>query len=129
MWNLCYAFFEETSNINSSEHSEDYLFVTDFDRVFESMMNALISDTNIPKMLIEQKDGKLVDHIFLHNSPIDGSPVYYIGDSKYYKTEQGVHDTSLYKQYTYAKNVIQFHFDKRTKEEEKKVQYRDEASE
>ena len=129
MWNLCYAFFEKTSRINSSEHSEDYLFVTDFDKVFESMMNALISDTNIPKLLVEQKDGKLVDHIFLHKSPIDGSPVYYIGDSKYYKTEQGVHDTSLYKQYTYAKNVIQFHFDKRTKDAEKKVQYRDEVSE
>lgn len=129
MWNLCYAFFEKTSRINSSEHSEDYLFVTDFDKVFESMMNALISDTNIPKLLVDQKDGKLVDHMFLHKSPIDGSPVYYIGDSKYYKTEQGVHDTSLYKQYTYAKNVIQFHFDKRTKEDEKRVQYRDEVSE
>lgn len=129
MWNLCYAFFEKTSRINSSEHGEDYLFVTDFDKVFESMMDALISDTNIPKLLVEQKDGKLVDHIFLHKSPIDGRPVYYIGDSKYYKTEQGVHDTSLYKQYTYAKNVIQFHFDKRIDDAEKKVQYRDEISE
>ena len=75
MWNLCYAFFEKTSRINSSEHSEDYLFVTDFDKVFESMMNALISDTNIPKLLVDQKDGKLVDHMFLHKSPIAGSPV------------------------------------------------------
>ena len=129
MWNLCYAFFEKTSRINSSEHSEDYLFVSNFDRVFESMMNALISDKNIPKLLVDQKDGKLVDHMFLHKSPIDNSPVYYIGDSKYYKVEEGVHDTSLYKQYTYAKNVIQFHFDKRTKDEEKKVKYRDETSE
>lgn len=129
MWNLCYAFFEKTSKINSSEHNEDYLFVSDFDRVFESMMNALISDKNIPKLLVDQKDGKLVDHMFLHKSPIDNSPVYYIGDSKYYKAEEGVHDTSLYKQYTYAKNVIQFHFDKRTKDEEKKVKYRDEISE
>ena len=129
MWNLCYAFFEKTSRINSSEHSEDYLFVTDFDKVFESMMNALISDTNVPKQLVDQKDGKIVDHIFCYDSPLDGSPVYYIGDSKYYKTEQGVHDTSLYKQYTYAKNVIQFHFDKRTKAEDKRVLYRDEISE
>ncbi len=129
MWNLCYAFFEKTGRINSDGVSEDYLFVTDFDRVFESMMNALISDTNVPKKLVDQKDGKIVDHIFMYNSPIDGSPVYYIGDSKYYKTEQGVHDTSLYKQYTYAKNVIQFHFDKRTKDADKKVQYRDWISE
>jgi hypothetical protein len=129
MWNLCYAFFDNTSRINSSEHSEDYLFVTDFDRVFENMMNALISDKNVPKQLTDQKDGKIVDHIFRYDSPLDGSPVYYIGDSKYYKTEQGVHDTSLYKQYTYAKNVIQFHFDKRTKADDKKVKYRDEISE
>lgn len=129
MWNLCYAFFEKTSRMNSSEHSEDYLFVTDFDKVFESMMNALISDKNVPKQLVDQKDGKIVDHIFRYDSPLDGSPVYYIGDSKYYKTVQGVHDTSLYKQYTYAKNVIQFHFDKRTKADDKKVKYRDEMSE
>jgi hypothetical protein len=103
--------------------------VTDFDRVFENMMNALISDKNVPKQLTDQKDGKIVDHIFRYDSPLDGSPVYYIGDSKYYKTEQGVHDTSLYKQYTYAKNVIQFHFDKRTKADDKKVKYRDEISE
>lgn len=129
MWNLCYAFFEKTSRINSSEHSEDYLFVTNFDRVFESMMNALISDRNVPKQLVDQKDGKIVDHIFKYDSPLDGSPIYYIGDSKYYKTEQGVHDTSLYKQYTYAKNVIQFHFDKRTKADDKKIKYRNEISE
>ena len=129
MWNLCYAFFEKTSRINSSDHSEDYLFVTDFDRVFESMMNALISDKNVPKQLVDQKDGKIVDHIFRYDSPLDGSPIYYIGDSKYYKTEQDVHDTSLYKQYTYAKNVIQFHFDKRTKADDKRVQYRDEVCE
>ena len=129
MWYLCYAFFEKTCRINSSEYGEDYLFVTDFDRVFESMINALISDINVPKKLVDQKDGKIVDHIFMYNSPIDGNPVYYIGDSKYYKTEQDVHDTSLYKQYTYAKNVIQFHFDKRTKDEDKRVQYRDMVSE
>lgn len=129
MWSLCYAFFEKTSRINSSEHSDDYLFVTDFDKVFESMMDALISHTNIPKKLSEQKDGKLVDHIFMYNSPIDDSPIYYIGDSKYYKTEAGVHDTSLYKQYTYAKNVIQFHFDKTTSEKDKRVAYRQQVSE
>lgn len=129
MWNLCYAFFERTARVNSSDDNADYLFVTDFDKVFESMMNALISDKNLPKQIVDQKDGKIVDHIFKYDSPIDGSPVYYIGDSKYYKTEADVHDTSLYKQYTYAKNVIQFHFDKRTKAADKKVEYRDEISE
>lgn len=129
LWNLCYAFFERTSKIASSNKSEDYLFVTDFDKVFESMMNSLISDKNVPNLLIDQKDGKLVDHIFLYKSPIDGSDIYYIGDSKYYKTDKEVEGTSLYKQYTYAKNVIQFHFDHNTKKTDKKVNYRDTISE
>ena len=129
MWNLCYAFFEKTSRINSSEHSEDYLFVTDFDKVFESMMNALISDTDVHKRLIDQKDGKIVDHIFMHESPIDGSKVYYIGDSKYYKTEDDIRGTALYKQHTYAKNAIQFHIDKINKGDDMEVKYRDEVTE
>ena len=129
MWNLCYAFFEKTSRINSSEHSEDYLFVTDFDKVFESMMNALISDTDVHKRLINQKDGKIVDHIFMHESPIDGSKVYYIGDSKYYKTEDDIRGTALYKQHTYAKNAIQFHIDKINKGDNMAVKYRDEVTE
>ena len=129
MWNLCYAFFEKTSRINSSEHSEDYLFVTDFDQVFESMMNALISDTEVHKRLVEQKDGKIVDHIFMHESPIDGSKVYYIGDSKYYKTEDDIKGTALYKQHTYAKNAIQFHIDKLNKGEKMEVEYRDNTTE
>ena len=129
MWNLCYAFFEKTSRINSSEHSEDYLFVTDFDKVFESMMNALISDTEVHKRLVEQKDGKIVDHIFMHESPIDSSKVYYIGDSKYYKTEDDIKGTALYKQHTYAKNTIQFHIDRINKGVEMEVKYRDEDTE
>ena len=129
MWNLCYAFFEKTSRINSSEHSEDYLFVTDFDKVFESMMDALISDTDVHKKLVDQKDGKIVDHIFMHESPIDGSKVYYIGDSKYYKTEDEITGTPLYKQHTYAKNVIQFHIDRINNGEEVEGKYRDEITE
>lgn len=129
MWKLCYAFFEATSKISSSDNSSDYLFVTNFDRVFESMMNALISDKNVHKKLIEQKDGKIIDHIFLHESPIDGQKVYYIGDSKYYKTEDDVKGTSLYKQHTYAKNIIQFFIDKINKNEEIGVKYRDKISE
>ena len=62
-------------------------------------------------------------------SPIDGSMVYYIGDSKYYKTEDDIKGTALYKQHTYAKNAIQFHIDKINKGEKMTVKYRDEISE
>lgn len=44
----------------------------------------------LPKELIEQKDGKLVDHMFIGQGLIEQSDLpadltYYIGDSKYYK--------------------------------------------
>ena len=34
--------------------------------------------------------------------------VYYIGDSKYYKSGHPLTSESIYKQYTYARNVIQW---------------------
>ena len=129
MWNLCHAFFKKTCEVSSSEDNEDYLFVTDFDKVFESMMDALISDSDVHKKLVNQKDGKIVDHIFMHESPIDKSKVYYIGDSKYYKTEDDVKGTALYKQHTYAKNVIQFHIDRINNGEKSEVVYRDDITE
>lgn len=36
---------------------------------------------------------------------------YYIGDSKYYKLSGELGDESVYKQYTYARNVIQWNLD------------------
>ena len=63
------------------------------------------------------KDGKLVDHMFIGQGLIEKSNIpaeltYYIGDSKYYKRTKNdtIHlgDNSIYKQYTYAKNVIQW---------------------
>ena len=129
MWDLCHAFFKKTCEVSSSEDNDDYLFVTDFDKVFESMMDALISDSDVHKKLVNQKDGKIVDHIFMHESPIDKSKVYYIGDSKYYKTEDDVKGTALYKQHTYAKNVIQFHIDRINNGEKSEVIYRDDITE
>ena len=55
-------------------------------------------------------DGKIIDHIYRYHSPIDGKDIYYIGDSKYYAIGAEVGDESIYKQFTYAKNIIQYHF-------------------
>lgn len=71
----------------------------------------------LPKELIEQKDGKLVDHMFIGQGLIEQSDLpadltYYIGDSKYYKRSKNdrtlLGEKSVYKQYTYARNVIQW---------------------
>lgn len=38
----------------------------------------------------------------------DEQPIYYIGDSKYYKRGNAIGRHSVYKQFTYARNVIQW---------------------
>lgn len=92
----------------------------DFDIVFETMIDELIGESNLPRELVEQKDGKIVDHLFLDRGLIESSDgnahnTYYIGDSKYYKRQnpENVHlgKTSIYKQYTYAKNIVQWNVD------------------
>lgn len=119
IWDLCYAFFERSYEISISKTRQDYLLAKDFDIVFETMIDELIGDSNLPSELIEQKDGKIVDHLFLGHGLIESNDhnatnTYYIGDSKYYKRhENGTHlgETSIYKQYTYARNVVQWNVD------------------
>lgn len=129
LWRLCYSFFEKTSQIEASNNIEDYLLVSDFNQVFESMIDVLISDKDLPDILKNQEDGKIVDHIFRYNSPIDGQPIYYIGDSKYYSIGRNLEDKSLYKQFTYAKNIIQYHFITKKRNKLESIHYRDNLTE
>lgn len=120
IWDLCYAFFDREYKIAMNNHSEDFLLARDFEHIFEVMIDTLISGNdkqNLPKELTEQKDGKLVDHMFIGQGLIEQSDLtseltYYIGDSKYYKRSKNdrtqLGDKSIYKQYTYARNVIQW---------------------
>ena len=68
----------------------------------------------------KQEDGKIVDHLFTAASLTDSEDfhdkekarqTYYIGDSKYYKMGHELGRESIYKQYTYARNVIQWNLD------------------
>ena len=120
IWDLCYAFFDREYKISINRQAEDFLLAKDFDHIFEVMIDTLIGgeDKNkLPKELMEQRDGKLVDHMFIGQGLIEQSNLpaeltYYIGDSKYYKRSKNdtvvLGDKSIYKQYTYAKNVIQW---------------------
>ena len=120
IWDLCYAFFDREYKIAMNQIETDYLLTKDFAHIFEVMIDALIGGNDkkdLPKELLEQKDGKLVDHMFIGQGLIEQSDIpaeltYYIGDSKYYKRTKSdaVHlgTNSIYKQYTYAKNVIQW---------------------
>ena len=120
IWDLCYAFFDREYKISMNRQAEDYLLAKNFEHIFEVMIDTLISGNDkhdLPKELTEQKDGKLVDHMFIGQGLIEQSDLsseltYYIGDSKYYKRTSNdrthLGDRSIYKQYTYARNVIQW---------------------
>ena len=111
LWNLLYAFFEKAEQIESHRCHEDRLLVKNFNLVFEDMIDYLIGSkvgTDVPSELKNQADGKIVDHIYKGNSLIDDNDIYYVGDSKYYSDDSEIGKNSIYKQFTYAKNVIQF---------------------
>ena len=113
LWNLLYVFFRREEDMKSKKITEDYLLVSDFDRVFEDMIDSLISDDTklVDKKMADQRDRKIVDHIYKYESLVRKDDIYYIGDSKYYKEGSDPGDESIYKQFTYARNVIQRNMD------------------
>ena len=111
LWNLCYAFFKEARQISVSTEQREYLLVKNFNIVFEAIIDELIGDKEPPRGLKDQDDGKRVDHIYSYRNLTnneDDKPIYYIGDSKYYKIGNKISAESVYKQFTYARNVIQW---------------------
>lgn len=142
LWELCYAFFEHPHMINVNIDQKEYLLVKSFHVIFEAIIDELIGDRkNLPADLIEQEDGKRVDHMFRYDALIesrekanDKDLVYYIGDSKYYKRKTPIGPNSIAKQFTYARNVIQWNMDlfmddNRKDEQEKHIRLRDEVTE
>lgn len=112
LWKLLYLFFDRAERVAHNGYHEEVLLVRHFNLVFEDMIDHLIGDDQrtLPAALKEQRDGKLVDHIFKAPSLFDGD-IYFIGDSKYYKDDHFLGAQSIYKQFTYAKNVIQYNID------------------
>lgn len=113
LWHLLNVFFEKAQNMQSKSFREESLMVRNFNMVFEDMIDSLISDDTKEKheQLKDQPDGKIVDHIYHYGSLVREDDIYYIGDSKYYKEGNDPGVNSIYKQFTYAKNVIQMNMD------------------
>ena len=111
LWKLLDAFFRYNRSID--EQKRDLLVVGNFHIVFEAMIDKLLSDQDIPDKLKYQNDDKIVDHIYLDRS-LTGtdSNIYFIGDSKYYKDANDITGVPLYKQFTYARNAIQYNVEK-----------------
>ncbi|MBO4806982.1 MAG: LlaJI family restriction endonuclease [Paludibacteraceae bacterium] len=115
LWELCYTFFEKASQIMANTQQKEYLLVKNFNIVFEDIIDELLGGRNdeLPTELQEQADGKRVDHLYRYKSLIEAENdnIYYIGDSKYYKRNTQIGKEALYKQFTYARNVIQWNLD------------------
>ena len=133
LWELLYSFFSFNTTSEDKKPRKEALVVKNFERVFERMVDQLIGDTQELAELKKQSDGKLIDHIYRDKSLIGtGADIYYIGDSKYYSDNNDVKGVALYKQFTYAKNTIQYNIERinlqgmRTLD---KLRYRDEETE
>lgn len=112
LWDLCYAFFDEARQIIVNTKQKEFLLVKSFEIVFEDIIDELLGGKNdeLPEELQEQPDGKRVDHLYRYQSLTEASKdkIYYIGDSKYYKRNTPIGKKAWHKQFTYARNVIQW---------------------
>ena len=120
MYHLCEIYFSKTDTSSINRKREEFISVNNYNLVFEDMIDKLFSDPIIDektadgitlKKLKYNEDGKIIDHIFDYQSLLDTSDIFYIGDSKYYKSDNIASKVSKYKQFTYAKNVIQYNID------------------
>jgi hypothetical protein len=140
MYLLCELYFAKTDTGSSKKKREEFIAVRNYNIVFEDMIDKLFSDKldetkEVDSVSLDElkynDDGKIIDHIFDHKSLIDTSDIFYIGDSKYYKSGSEAGKLSKYKQFTYAKNVIQFNIDllNENKIYKENIRYRDEITE
>ena len=136
IYKLLEIYFNNSATAKSKNKTNEFIRVDNYHIIFEDMIDKLFSDklpNNLQK-LKEQKDGKEIDHIFKYDALLDSSEqIFYIGDSKYYKTGASIGENSRYKQFTYAKNVIQFNVgimnDKKENIDDSSIRYRDKTTE
>ncbi|MFK7059421.1 hypothetical protein V3Q90_04695 [Flavobacterium oreochromis] len=140
MYFLCELYFSKTDTSSCKKKKEEFISVKNYNLVFEDMVDKLFSDKLDEKKEVDSvsldelkynDDGKIIDHIFDYKSLIDTSDIFYIGDSKYYKSGTEAGKLSKYKQFTYAKNVIQFNIDLLNNNQlyTENIRYRDEITE
>ena len=121
LWNICYAFFDKSENLKANGNKKDYLLVHKFETVFEGMIDELIGDKNLPEGLKVSSDDKRIDHLYTYKYLLENiedrsesimyHDIYNIADSKYYRRDKELRGHDVPKQFTYARNVIQWHMD------------------
>ncbi len=104
---FCKAQYESKNNLENPQ----YIYTKNYHIIFENMVNKLLSDDNeiTNKILKNQEDGKEIDHLYKDKDIWNDADIYYIADSKYYKTDTIFNnkDIGQYKQLTYALNCRQ----------------------
>lgn len=121
LWNLCYNFFDKSDNLKANSNKKDYLLVHKFETVFEGMIDELVGDKELPDGLKISGDDKRIDHLYTYkyllenledrNESLMARNIYHIADSKYYRRDKELKGHDVPKQFTYARNVIQWHMD------------------
>ena len=121
LWNLCYAFFDKSDSLKANNNKKDYLLVNKFETVFEGMIDELVGDKNLPDGLKVSGDDKRIDHLYTYKYLLENledryetklsHDIYNIADSKYYRRDKELRGHDVPKQFTYARNVIQWHMD------------------
>ena len=116
LYNIVKAFFEWGGNFSANDYSSEYLLTSKYNNVFEAMIDKLVGDDLPHEMqyLKSQRDNKEVDHLYKDRQLIfadEDQKIWFIGDSKYYKDGNGVEGASIHKQFTYARNIIQYNID------------------
>ena len=136
LYNIVKAFFEWGANFSANDFESEYLLTSKYNNVFEAMIDKLVGDELPERMMYlkSQKDDKEVDHLYKDRQLIfadEEQKIWFIGDSKYYKDGNDIAGTSLHKQFTYARNIIQYNInDLLVKGSDKSLmRYRDELTE
>ncbi len=113
LYNIMKAFFEWGGNFSACGFGSEYLLTSKYNNVFEHMIDKLVGDDLPSKMahLKNQKDGKEIDHLYKDQQLVfadESQKIWFIGDSKYYSDKNDIVGESVYKQFTYARNIIQY---------------------
>lgn len=130
LYNLLFTYFERSERTQSRKQIEEILLIKDFNIVFQDMIDDLIGDSTLFSELKNHADGKQVDHIYKYKSLLIDDEIYFVGDSKYYKPQNSVGKNSKAKQFTYARNVIQYNIDLFNKGDlDQRIRYRENETE
>ena len=131
IWDLCYAFFDSAYKVAIHSDTQDYLLIHDFHSVFEDMIDELLSDKDeVTRRMKAQEDGKRLDHLYKYQGLTEfNDKAYYIGDSKYYPRNAAIGSEPIAKQYTYARNLVQYDLDLFNSGKRNYQTYRDDETE